>query len=112
MKNQRALRLMIAVGLAASVLGCGAGCSRQASSEAILGSLPSTQDDGDVPTRVHTALLRDPQLSGLGIAVAGINGDMHISGYARSQIQIDRAEAVARETPGVYRIHNELALRP
>jgi hypothetical protein len=107
-------QVFLAATLTAGLLEVGTGCRKLGT---LAGAAPPAaanafvQSDDDVVTRVHSELLRDPQLTGLGIAVDGRAADVRLSGFTSTQAQIDRAVVLARDTPGVHAIHNELAVR-
>ncbi len=68
-------------------------------------------DDVIVTTKVKAALLADPSIKGLDIAVVTRKGEVQLSGFVDNQSQIDRAIEVARSTEGVHSVSNEMSLK-
>lgn len=67
--------------------------------------------DVDVTMGVNSALMLDPTVKSLTIAVETIKGDVRMTGVADNQAQIDQAIKLARGVPGVHAIHNELSIK-
>ncbi len=68
-------------------------------------------DDGVITGAVKSALLSDPGIRSLDIAVATNQGRVQLSGFVDNQAQIDHAVAVARRADGVAGIDNELSVK-
>ena len=73
-------------------------------------SRPAATDDSSVSTRVRTLLLNDPQVNGGTINVTATNGVVTLSGRVRSEAELERAVALARQTSGVTDVRSELAV--
>src|SRR3972149_344384 len=58
-------------------------------------------DDGVVTAKVKSALLTDPNIKSLDIAVVTSKGEAQLSGFVNNQNQIDRATELARAVDGV-----------
>ena len=99
--------------LLASLLGaCGKTDTPVVAPVAATTAAPAAQvDDVDVTTNVTTALQSDGVLKGFNILVVVTKGDVRLIGTVDTQEQIDSAKAIARATPGVHSIHDELALK-
>ncbi len=69
-----------------------------------------TIDDATITTRVKTALLNDPQVSGTSIDVSTTVGVVTLSGIVKSQADQDRAIQVARGIPGVKDVKSTLQI--
>lgn len=69
-------------------------------------------DDTAVTARVKSALLADPEVSGLAITVETTNGVVQLSGNVASQAQIAKAEQVARAAEGAGSVQNQLKVAP
>jgi hyperosmotically inducible periplasmic protein len=69
-------------------------------------------DDAALAARVKAALAADPGLRALPMSVATYRGVVQLAGYVDSDVQIQKALAVARGVPGVQSVSNELHLRP
>jgi hyperosmotically inducible periplasmic protein len=68
-------------------------------------------DDTVLATRVKSALLADPEVSGLDIQVETFRGRVQLSGFADNETQIRRAEEIARRTDGVEEVTNSINLK-
>ncbi|MDR5786833.1 BON domain-containing protein [Caballeronia sp. LP003] len=106
-------RFLIVAALALPAFALIAGCksSPATSANANTGGEIAT-DDAALAARVKAALAADPQLKPLPVSVATYRGVVQLSGYADSEVQIQKALAVARSVPGVQSVSNELHLRP
>ena len=71
-------------------------------------SVGNVIDDATITGRVKTALLNDPDVSGLRIDVDTFKGVVTLSGGVKSQSEADRAVAIARKTPGVIDVKSTL----
>jgi hyperosmotically inducible protein len=69
-------------------------------------------DDATLAARVKHALVADSGLRSLPMSVATYRGVVQLSGYADSEVQIQKALAVTRGVPGVQSVSNDLHLRP
>ena len=83
------------------ICAIGSGCSAAVDRVAI--------EDAQTAARVKTALVNDPELGASAIEVRAEYGIVQLAGRVRTQIEADRAAAVARSVPGVQGI--ELALQ-
>ena len=68
-------------------------------------------DDGIITTKVKSALLADPNVKSLDIAVVTRKGEVQLSGFVNSQDQIDQALAIARKVDGVTSVSNEMSIK-
>ena len=68
-------------------------------------------DDGLVTAKVKAALLADPSIKSLDIAVVTRKGEVQLSGYVDNQGQVDRAMDVARGVEGVRTVSNETSIK-
>jgi hyperosmotically inducible protein len=68
-------------------------------------------DDSVITARVKSALLADPTVKSLDIAVATRKGEVQLSGFVATQQQIDQAVSVARGVEGVQTVANKLAVQ-
>jgi len=74
-------------------------------------SIGNTVDDALITTRVKTALLGDPGIKSLDIAVVTRKGEAQLSGFVDSQSQIDQATGIARGVPGVVSVSSEMSIK-
>lgn len=68
-------------------------------------------DDSVITTRVKSALLADADIKSFDFKVETRKGEVLLSGFVDSQVQLDRASAVARAVPGVKNIFNNVSLK-
>jgi len=68
-------------------------------------------DDSVITTRVKTALLADPSIKSLDIAVITRKTEVQLSGFVNNQSQIDRAVEVARSIEGVTQVGNDMLIK-
>lgn len=69
-------------------------------------------DDATVATRVKTKLAEDPTVSAMRIQVEALNGTVQLAGFATSQSEKDRAGQLARGTPDVKEVRNNIIVKP
>ena len=69
-----------------------------------------TFDDQMVLTSVKSKLVADPDVAGLSINVDVFKGKVTLRGYAKTQMEIDRAIKLAHETKGVTGVDSRLVL--
>lgn len=101
----RSLRpLAVAIALAgASLAACSVVQDRQTAGEYV--------DDATISTRVRTAIVRDPDLSLAQLNVETFNGEVQLSGFTDSSAKASKAARIARETPGVKNVRNNIVVR-
>jgi osmotically-inducible protein OsmY len=71
-----------------------------------------TIDDTTITTRVKTAMLNDPNVGGLRIDVDTFKGAVTLSGSVKTQGEKEQALALARRTPGVTEVKDNLQIAP
>jgi len=68
-------------------------------------------DDGIITAKVKSALLENPGVKSLDIAVVTRKGQVQLSGFVDSQAQIDQAMVTTRNVAGVTSIGNEMSIK-
>ena len=68
-------------------------------------------DDGIVTAKVKSALLADPSVKALDIAVATSKGAVQLSGFVDNQAQIDQAILVAKGIEGVAGVESKMSIK-
>lgn len=68
-------------------------------------------EDQTIETKVKAALLGAPDVSGTSISVEVRNGEVQLSGFAKSQAEVQRAIDLARRVDGVTRVINRISIR-
>jgi hyperosmotically inducible protein len=66
--------------------------------------------DAKTTARIKTDLYKDPLVKGTEVKVTTMNGVVQLSGWVDSEQARDRAGQIARATPGVVDVHNDLLL--
>lgn len=101
MKSVSIRTLLIVAALVAGLAGCaGAG---QKTGAAV--------DDSAITTKVKTAMIRDSEVSASKISVETSQGTVRLSGTASSAREADKAEQIARSTPGVKAVKNDIRVQ-
>jgi hyperosmotically inducible periplasmic protein len=69
-------------------------------------------DDTVITSTVKSRFVEDTQVSAAAISVETLNGTVMLSGFAKSRMERDSAEMIARRVNGVKLVKNEIAIRP
>jgi osmotically-inducible protein OsmY len=69
-------------------------------------------DDATIATRVKARLAEDTQVSAMRIQVEALKGTVQLAGFAVSQAEKDRAGQIARATPDVKEVRNNIIVKP
>ncbi|MDD2987822.1 MAG: BON domain-containing protein [Zoogloea sp.] len=69
-------------------------------------------DDTTITTRVKTKFAEDSTVSAMAINVETLKGVVQLSGFAKSSAERNKAEELARGTPGVSSVRNDILVRP
>lgn len=75
-------------------------------------SVGETVDDAGITAQVKTALLNDPDVSGLRIDVDTSKGLVTLSGVVKSKDEETKAVAIARRVDGVRDVKSTLQVSP
>ena len=89
--------------LLASALGCGATATGEGTGEYV--------DDSVITAKVKTAIFNDASLKVNEINVETFKGVVQLSGFVRSQADIDKAVQVARGVAGVKSVKNDMRIK-
>jgi osmotically-inducible protein OsmY len=69
-------------------------------------------DDSTITTRVKAKFAEDPTVSAMSISVETLRGTVQLSGFAKSATEKSHAGTIARATPGVKDVRNDIVVRP
>lgn len=69
-------------------------------------------DDAAITTAVKAKYVEDKTVAATSISVETLNGTVQLSGFAKSQMEKDKAEALARGVKNVRAVRNDIAVRP
>jgi hyperosmotically inducible periplasmic protein len=96
-----------ATALAASLL-ITAGCAVTRGQE----SMGAYLDDAAITTAVKGRFIDNRDVDASSISVETLKGTVMLSGFAKSAVEKNTAETLARKVDGVKAVKNELAVRP
>ena len=86
-----------------SILGCASTTKSEGTGEYI--------DDSVITTKVKAAIFNEPTLKATEINVETYKGVVQLSGFVRSQSDVNRAEEVARGVKGVKSVKNDMRVK-
>lgn len=69
-------------------------------------------DDATITARVKAKFAEDSTVSAMAISVETLRGTVQLSGFAKSAAERGKAEELARATPGVHSVRNDIVMRP
>jgi osmotically-inducible protein OsmY len=69
-------------------------------------------DDAAITTAVKGRFIDNKDVDATAIKVETLNGEVMLSGFAKSEKERSTAESIARNVKGVKGVKNEIALRP
>lgn len=93
---------------ASMILVLASGCAVTRGQE----TLGSYLDDTGITTTVKSRFYEDKDVAGSSISVETLNGTVLLSGFAKSALERNKAESIARSVKGVTSVRNEIAVRP
>jgi osmotically-inducible protein OsmY len=107
MKNStlRAAALAAVLGVASPILlsACGSTPTRESTGQYV--------DDSTITTKVKADFVTDKTVDSTNIKVETFKGTVQLSGFAKSQAEINRAVQIARNVTGVQSVKNDILLR-
>ena len=103
MKPLRAFAILVLTIVLASAWGCGSTAKTEGTGEYV--------DDSVITAKVKTAIFNDSTLKVNEINVETFKGVVQLSGFVRSQTDIDKAVQVARAVAGVKSVKNDMRIK-
>jgi osmotically-inducible protein OsmY len=103
MKPLKAFGILVLTIVLASAFGCGSTAKTEGTGEYV--------DDSVITAKVKTAIFNDSTLKVNEINVETFKGVVQLSGFVRSQADIDKAVQVARGVAGVKSVKNDMRLK-
>ena len=104
MQRMHTLALALALGLATvTSTGCAVARDQQTTGAYV--------DDAAITTKVKSAFATDPAVSAMAIKVETLNGEVLLSGFAKSEAERNQAAELARNIKGVKLVRNSIAVR-
>jgi hyperosmotically inducible protein len=108
MKQSKLLSILLASAFAVGCTGMmGNQSGDQASSQRSAGEVI---DDTTITTKVKSALLADPEISGLKINVDTVQGKVSLKGEVKTLALRKKAESIAKGVAGVRSVNNQLVV--
>lgn len=104
-----AIALVSAMSL--SIVGCSKPVETAASGPVASTTVGTEIDDTVITASVKSALLADADVKSVDVKVETRKGEVMLSGFVDSQMQIERATAVTKAVAGVKSIDNKMALK-
>lgn len=101
----RGIALAAFIGIASPVLL--SACANTATTQAP----GSYVDDATITTKVKSDFVLDKTVDATNIKVETYKGTVQLSGFAKSQAEINRAVQIARNVAGVQSVRNDVLLR-
>jgi hyperosmotically inducible protein len=105
-KSYKTLLALLALSSGLALLGP-VGCAGTATRE----STGEYVDDSALTAKVKGEFVRDPVVKALEVKVETFKGIVQLSGFVDTPDQKNRAEQIARSTPGVQGVKNNIAIK-
>lgn len=102
------LRTPIATLVAAAALIVTSGCAVSRGQE----SVGAYVDDAAITTSIKARMVEDKNVDAAAIKVQTLNGEVMLSGFAKSSVEKNTAESIAMKVKGVKAVKNDIAVRP
>ena len=102
------LRTPLAAMVAAAALVLTSGCAVTRGQE----TTGAYIDDAAISTQVKTKMIEDKNVDAAAIKVDTLNGEVMLSGFAKSSVEKNTAESIAMKVKGVKAVKNQIVVRP
>ena len=102
------IRTTLIAAMSAAVLLTATGCAVTRGQETVGAYI----DDTGITTLVKSRFIENKQVDAAAISVETLNGTVMLSGFAKSSLERNTAENIARGVNGVRMVKNEIAVRP
>ncbi|MEO5882202.1 MAG: BON domain-containing protein [Caldimonas sp.] len=102
------LRTPLAAIVTAVALVITSGCAVTRGQE----SVGAYVDDAAITTSVKARMIEDKNVDAAAIKVNTLNGEVMLSGFAKSSVEKNTAESIAMKVKGVKAVNNQIAVRP
>jgi osmotically-inducible protein OsmY len=102
------LRTPLATLVAVAALVVTSGCAVSRGQE----SVGAYVDDAAITTSIKARMVEDKNVDAAAIKVQTLNGEVMLSGFAKSSVEKNTAESIAMKVKGVKAVKNEIAVRP
>ena len=101
-------RTPLATLVAVAALVVTSGCAVSRGQE----SVGAYVDDAAITTSIKARMVEDKNVDAAAIKVQTLNGEVMLSGFAKSWDEKNTAESIAMKVKGVKAVKNEIAVRP
>ena len=102
------IRTPLAALVAAAALIVTSGCAVTRGQETV----GAYVDDAAITTSVKARMVEDKNVDAASIKVETLNGEVLLSGFAKSSVEKNTAESIAMKVKGVKAVKNQIAIRP
>jgi hyperosmotically inducible protein len=103
MKNFKRVLPSLAILLAAGLIGCASTANTEGTGEYV--------DDTVITAKVKTAIFEQPTLKSAEINVETFKGIVQLSGFVRSQDNVNTAIMTAKNVKGVTSVKNDMRVK-
>ena len=103
-KTTRTLALALMVGATLAATGCSVIRGQETAGAYV--------DDVSITTAIKAKMVEDKSVDAGAISVKTLNGEVALSGFAKSAREKAMAGDIASHTKGVRAVHNNLVVRP
>lgn len=104
MKHLRAIAFATLTGVTLLSVGCAVVRDQQTAGAYV--------DDAAITTSIKARFVEDKTVAATAIRVETLNGNVQLSGFAKSNAERAQAEAIARNTKHVKSVRNDVVVRP
>lgn len=104
MKQTRTIALAILTGLTLATSGCAIIRGQE--------QVGTYVDDKSIQAAIKAKMIEDKHVDAAAVHVDVLNGEVALSGYAKSAAEKEEAARIAAYTHGVRAVHNNLIVRP
>ena len=102
-KNFSVIRFLVVLMMIAAFMACASTPTTSGTGEYV--------DDSVITTKVKSAFLAAEDLKSFDISVETFKGTVQLSGFVKSQQQVDKADQIARGVTGVKSVKNNLIVK-
>ena len=102
------LRTPLAALIAAAAIAVTSGCAVTRGQE----SVGAYVDDAAISTTVKAKMVENKDVDAAAIKVDTLNGEVMLSGFAKSATEKTTAERIAKDVNGVKAVKNQIVVRP
>ncbi len=104
MKHLRAIAFATLTGISLLSVGCAVVRDQQTAGAYV--------DDAAITTSIKARFVEDKTVAATAISVETLNGNVQLSGFAKSSAERSQAENIARNVKHVKSVRNDVVVRP